>query len=331
MRKPAPATEDLIAHLLPNCDLWDMTGIYWHDSALMHVTPPGHPERVARAEAVHAALSDLEGLEWHDAPRAARTEVERCHPARYFDRIEAAIPESSFVALDADTHVSPGSLDAALHAVGGCNAAVDAVIAGEARTAFVAMRPPGHHAETETAMGFCLFGTAAIAAKRALDEHGLSRVAVLDFDVHHGNGTQDLLWNEERTLFASSHQMPLYPGTGGAHETGAHDNVLNAPLAPMTGGDEMRRAWGDIILPALDDFAPELVIISAGFDAHASDPLANLNWTEEDFAWVTTAICEVAEAHAGGRVVSTLEGGYDLEALAASAAAHVMALREHFG
>ncbi len=321
----------MIAHSFPNCDLWDMTGIYWHESALMHVTPPGHPERVARAEAVHAALSELEGLEWNDAPRAARAEVERCHPARYVDRIEAAIPESSFVALDADTHVSPGSLDAALHAVGGCNAAVDAVIAGEARTAFVAMRPPGHHAETETAMGFCLFGTAAIAAKRALDEHGLGRVAVLDFDVHHGNGTQDLLWNEERTLFASSHQMPLYPGTGAAHETGAHDNVLNAPLAPMTGSDEMRRAWGDIILPALDDFAPELVIISAGFDAHASDPLANLNWTEEDFAWVTSAICEVAEAHAGGRVVSTLEGGYDLEALAASAAAHVIALREHFG
>ena len=319
----------MIAHLLPNCELSGMTRVYWHESALAHVTPPGHPERVARAEAVHAALSELDGLEWHDAPRAPRTEVERCHPARYFDRIASAIPESSFVSLDPDTHVSPGSLDAALHAVGGCGAAVDAVIGGDAQTAFVAMRPPGHHAETETAMGFCLFGTAAIAAKRALDEHGLDRVAVLDFDVHHGNGTQDLLWNEERTLFASSHQMPLYPGTGAAHETGAHDNVLNAPLAPMTGGDEMRRAWGDIILPALDDFAPELVIVSAGFDAHASDPLANLNWTEDDFGWVTTAICEVAEAHAGGRVVSTLEGGYDLAALAASVVAHVNALKEH--
>ncbi|NND20438.1 MAG: histone deacetylase family protein, partial [Silicimonas sp.] len=174
----------------------------------------------------------------------------------------------------------------------------------------------------------CLFGNAAIAAKRALDHHGLDRVAVLDFDVHHGNGTQDLLWDEARTLFCSSHQMPLYPGTGGAHETGAHDNVVNAPLAPMTGGAEMRRAWGDIILPAVDDFAPELIIISAGFDAHQADPLANLNWTEEDFRWVTNAILDVAEAHSGGRVVSTLEGGYDLDALAASTAAHVGVLME---
>ncbi len=329
MQASARADEDAVAHSPPSCDLPDMTGIYWHESALTHVTPPGHPERAARAEAVHAALSELDGLEWHDAPRAARAEVERCHPATHFDRIAAAIPESSFVSLDADTHVSSGSLDAALRAVGGCCAAVDALIAGAARTAFVAMRPPGHHAETEAPMGFCLFGTAAIAAKRALDEHGLSRVAVLDFDVHHGNGTQDLLWDESRALFASSHQMPLYPGTGAAHETGAHGNVLNAPLAPMTGGAEMRRAWGDVILPALDDFAPELVVVSAGFDAHASDPLASLNWTEEDFGWVTAAICEVAEAHAGGRVVSTLEGGYDLEALAVGVAAHVTALREH--
>ena len=216
-----------------------------------------------------------------------------------------------------------------MRGLGGCLTAVDAVLAGESKTAFVAMRPPGHHAETATAMGFCLFGNAAIAAKRALDHHGLSRVAVLDFDVHHGNGTQDLLWNETRTLFCSSHQMPLYPGTGAAHETGVDNNVVNAPLAPMTGGPEMRKAWGDIILPAVDDFAPELVIISAGFDAHAADPLANLYWHEEDFAWLTGAICEVAEAHAGGRVVSTLEGGYDLDALATSAAAHVRVLKEH--
>ena len=305
-----------------------MTLIFSHDAALAHVTPPGHPERVARAEAVWAALRQIDGLDWREAPLADRTEVLRCHPESYLERIEAAIPEQSYVSLDADTHVSPGSLEAALRALGGCTAAVDAVVSGEARNAFVAMRPPGHHAETETAMGFCLFGNAAIAAKRALDRHGLSRVAVLDFDVHHGNGTQDLLWNEERTLFCSSHQMPLYPGTGGSHETGAHDNVVNAPLAPMTGGTEMRRAWGDIILPAVDDFAPELIIVSAGFDAHARDPLANLNWLEEDFRWITEAICDVAEAHAGGRVVSTLEGGYDLEALAASAAEHVRVLME---
>ncbi|MEM8801572.1 MAG: histone deacetylase family protein [Pseudomonadota bacterium] len=306
-----------------------MTLIYWNDAALGHVTPPGHPERVARVEAIKPALEALDGLEWRDAPKGSREDVLRCHPAAYFDRIEAALPAQSYISLDGDTHMSPGSLDAALHAVGGCGAAVDAVLAGDSKTAFVAMRPPGHHAETQTAMGFCLFGTAAIAAKRAFDHHGLSRVAVLDFDVHHGNGTQDLLWNEERSLFASSHQMPLYPGSGAAHETGAHNNVVNAPLAPMTGGVEMRRAWGDIILPAVDDFAPELIIVSAGFDAHAEDPLANLNWLEEDFVWVTRAICEVAEAHAKGRVVSTLEGGYDLDALAASTAAHVAALQEH--
>ena len=305
-----------------------MTQIYWHDAALAHVTPPGHPERVARAEAVHAALRAMEDLDWREAPAADRAELLRCHPAHYIDRIEAAIPDASYVSLDADTHVSPGSLEAAQRAVGGCGAAVDAVLAGEDTTAFVAMRPPGHHAETETAMGFCLFGTAAIAAKRALDEHALERVAVLDFDVHHGNGTQDLLWSEERTLFCSSHQMPLYPGSGATHETGAFNNVLNAPLAPMTGGREMQRAWGDIILPAVDDFAPELIIVSAGFDAHAADPLANLNWTEADFAWVTRAICEIASAHCDGRVVSTLEGGYDLDALAASVTSHVAVLKE---
>ncbi len=306
-----------------------MTLIYTHDAALTHVTPPGHPERVARIEALLPALRAIDGLEWREAPLGARDDVLRCHPEAYVARIEAAIPQSSYASLDADTHVSSGSLDAALRAVGGCTAAIDAVMAGQSKTAFVAMRPPGHHAETETAMGFCLFGTAAIAAKYALDHHGLSRVAVLDFDVHHGNGTQDLLWSEERTLFCSSHQMPLYPGSGAAHETGASNNVLNAPLAPMTGGAEMRRAWGDMILPAVDDFAPELVIISAGFDAHANDPLANLNWREDDFRWVTEAICDVAATHGAGRVVSTLEGGYDLDALAASGAAHVEALKEH--
>ena len=215
-----------------------------------------------------------------------------------------------------------------MRGVGGVCAAVDAVMAEDALTAFVAMRPPGHHAERETPMGFCLFGNAAIGAKRALDHHGLARVAVLDFDVHHGNGTQDLLWNEERTLFASSHQSPLWPGSGAPHETGAHDNIINVPLAPMTGGAAMKRAWADQILPAVDDFAPELIIISAGFDAHADDPLANLNWSTEDFTWITQAICDVANAHAKGRVVSTLEGGYDLHALAAATAAHVTALRD---
>ena len=306
------------------------TAYFTHSSALNHITPEGHPERAARLVAIEEAISDEQfvSLDRREAPPCDRAEILRCHPESYLARIEAAIPASGWASLDADTHVSPGSLDAAFRGVGACGAAVDGVLAGEFSNAFIAMRPPGHHAETATAMGFCLFGNAAIAAKRALDHHGLSRVAVLDFDVHHGNGTQDLLWDEDRTLFASSHQMPLYPGSGAAHETGAHDNVMNVPLAPMTGGAEMRRAWGDAILPAVDDFAPELVIISAGFDAHASDPLANLNWTVDDFVWVTEAICDVADAHSVGRVVSTLEGGYDLAALAASVAAHVGVLME---
>ncbi len=306
------------------------TALYSHASALDHVTPPGHPESTHRFEAIMSALEDdrFAALDRREAQPASKSEVLRCHPEAYFDRVQVAIPTTGTVALDGDTHVVAGSLEAALRGLGGCVAAVDAVVSGEVSNAFVAMRPPGHHAETATAMGFCLFGNAAIAAKRALDEHGLERVAVLDFDVHHGNGTQDLLWREPRTLFASSHQMPLYPGSGATHETGAHNNVLNVPLAPMSGSVEMRRAWGDFILPAVDDFTPELVIISAGFDAHAADPLANLNWTTEDFAWLTRAICDVADAHANGRVVSTLEGGYDLNALADSVAAHVGVLME---
>ncbi len=306
------------------------TALYWHDAALGHVTPDGHPERVARVEAVQERLGapEFDELERRVAQIADRGEVLRCHPEDYLARIEAAIPQSGWVSLDADTHLSPDSLEAALRGLGACCSAVDAVLAGEVSNAFVAMRPPGHHAETATSVGFCLFGNAAIAAKRALDHHGLSRVAVLDFDVHHGNGTQDLLWEETRTLFASSHQMPLYPGTGAAHETGADNNVINVPIPPMSGGKEMRRAWGDLILPAVTDFAPELIVVSAGFDAHQNDPLANLNWSTDDFAWVTSAICDVAEEVCEGRVVSTLEGGYDLTALAASVAAHVSILME---
>ncbi len=306
------------------------TALYAHSSALNHVTPPGHPESTFRYEAVQTALSGaaFAGLDRREAPLADPSEVLRCHPQAYYDKVKRTIPAEGLASLDGDTHLAPGSLEAGLRGVGGCCAAVDAVIVGDVSNAFVAMRPPGHHAETDTAMGFCLFGNAAIAAKRALDHHGLSRVAVLDFDVHHGNGTQDLLWNEPRTLFASTHQMPLYPGSGARHETGAHSNVLNAPLAPGTGGDEMKRAWEDMILPAVDDFAPELIIISAGFDAHKADPLANLNWSTQDFVWLTRAICDVADRHAKGRVVSTLEGGYDLNALAASVAAHVNVLME---
>lgn len=300
-----------------------------HPAGRRHLTPEGHPERVARIEAVEAALSAprFAALAREAAPLADEAEVLRCHPAAYLARLRAAIPAEGTRALDADTHVSPGSLEAALRAVGAATRAVDAVIAGEAANAFCAMRPPGHHAEAETPMGFCLFGTVAIAAKRALDHHGLARVAVVDFDVHHGNGTQALLWNEARARFVSSHQMPLWPGSGAPSEQGAQDQIRNLPLRPGAGGAEFRRAW-EPALDWLDGFAPELVLVSAGFDAHAADPLANLMLGAEDFAWITGRLCELAAAHAGGRLVSVLEGGYDLDALAASAAAHVGVLME---
>ncbi|WP_434615808.1 histone deacetylase family protein [Tabrizicola sp. M-4] len=304
-----------------------VTRVFHHADFTGHVTPPGHPEQVARLAAVERGLSELP-LEWQEAPIAADDEVLRCHPAAYLAKVRRAIPTEGWVALDGETMLSPGSLTAALRAVGGICAAVDAVMAAQAQNAFVAGRPPGHHAETATAMGFCLFGTVAIAAKRLLDHHGLSRVAVVDFDVHHGNGTQDLLWDEPRILFASTHQMPLYPGTGRADERGAHGNILNHPLRDGTGSAAMRTAYDGHILPALDAFAPEFLLISAGFDAHSADPLASLEWQAEDYAWLTRRLCDLADRHANGRIVSTLEGGYDLAALQASVAAHVGVLEE---
>ena len=308
-----------------------MTIVYTHEDCLDHIEPPGHPEQRARMNAVAEALSGIEGLDRRAAPLGTEDEVARCHPRDYIDAIRAAIPSEGRVQLDADTYASSGSWNAALRGVGGICAAVDAVLGGEDLTAFVGCRPPGHHAERATPMGFCLFGTVAIGAKRALDHHGLSRVAVIDFDVHHGNGTQDLLWDEGRALFCSSHQMPLYPGTGRADETGGHGNILNVPLAPQTGSAEMRAAYERVILPAVDAFKPELIFVSAGFDAHAADPLAQLNWTTGDFGWLTAEICALAATHCGGRVVSTLEGGYDLQALADSTAIHVRGLMEQGG
>lgn len=304
-----------------------MVLVYTHADCAAHVTPPGHPECVERLAAVDRGLAGLP-VTRRDCPMGEEAEVLRCHPAAYLAKVRRAVPAEGWVALDGDTILSPGSLDAALRAVGGICAAVDAVIAGEAKAAFVAARPPGHHAETATAMGFCLFGTVAIAAKRLLDHHGLTRVAVVDFDVHHGNGTQDLLWDEPRILFASTHQMPLYPGTGSAAERGAHGNILNHPLRAGTGSAAMRAAYDQHILPALDAYAPEFILISAGFDAHVADPLASLNWQTEDYAWLTRRLCDIADAHAQGRIVSTLEGGYDLPALQASVAAHVGVLEE---
>jgi len=303
------------------------THLYTHPDCLTHVTPDGHPERVARLVAINEALSapQFDALTRIEAPLGTDDHLLMVHPQSHIDRIKGAIPNQGHHSLDADTHVAPGSLNAALRAVGANIAAVDAVMSGQAANAFAAVRPPGHHAETETPMGFCLFGTVAIAAKYALSQ-GAERVAIMDFDVHHGNGTQDLLWNEERVLFSSTHQMPLYPGSGAAHETGAYGNILNAPLAPYSGGTEFRRTMEREVMPALKAFNPDLVIISAGFDAHAADPLANLNLVEADFAWATEALCDLADECCEGRLVSSLEGGYDLDALAASTAAHVEVL-----
>ncbi len=303
------------------------TAWFSHDDCLEHVTPPGHPEQVARLNYISRALDGL-AIERRAAPLADRSDILLCHPEAHISRIEAALPKQGQRAIDADTHVSPGSFRAALRAVGANLAAVDAVLAGEVSNAFVGCRPPGHHAETATAMGFCLFGNVSIAAKHALERRGLERVAVVDFDVHHGNGTQNLLWDEPRALFISSHQMPLYPGTGAAHERGAHGQIINLPMEPGTGSVQMRARYERDVFPAVEAFGPQLILISAGFDAHVDDPLANLNWTTGDFAWITGEICALAGGVCDGRVVSTLEGGYDLDALGASVAAHVGAMLE---
>lgn len=306
------------------------TGLWTHDAFADHITPPGHPEQVGRIKAVGRALADssFDALIRFEAPLAEDADLLRCHPQSYIDRIVMTEPASGTVQIDADTHMSPGSVTAARRAVGGAVAAVDAVMTGKVGNAFVAARPPGHHAERETPMGFCLFGTVAIAAKHALDTYGLSRVAVVDFDVHHGNGTQDLLWDESRAIFFSSHQAPLWPGTGTEEERGAHDTIFNIPLDPESGGATMRAAYEGRVFPILKAFKPDLILISAGFDAHRNDPLANLRWSTDDFEWLTYRLCDVASDVCEGRVVSVLEGGYDLDALGQSVAAHVSALME---
>jgi acetoin utilization deacetylase AcuC-like enzyme len=269
---------------------------------------------------------DFAGLVRHESPTATREQLLRVHPADYVDRILGAVPAEGIVALDADTSLSPGSGEAALRAAGGVCAAVDAVMAGEADNAFCAGRPPGHHAEPDRAMGFCFFSNVAVAALHAREAHRLHRIAVVDFDVHHGNGTQAAFWNDPDLLFVSTHQAPLYPGTGNPNERGVNGNILNIPLHPMAGGEEFRAAMSGVVLPRLAHFAPDFVFISAGFDAHEDDPLASLRLHEDDFAWATSEVCSVAVGACGGRVVSSLEGGYDLHALGRSAAAHVRAL-----
>jgi acetoin utilization deacetylase AcuC-like enzyme len=305
-----------------------VTILFSHPSALAHQTPAGHPERPDRIRAIDEALAKPEfaALKRASPPEADVAAITRVHPAEYVEAMRAAVPSQGLARIDADTALSSGSWEPILRAAGGAVAAVDAVVAGKAKNAFVAMRPPGHHAETATPMGFCFFNNAAIAARHAQAAHDLGRVAIIDFDVHHGNGSQEIFWSDASVMYCSTHEMPLYPGTGARSERGAHDTVVNAPLAAGNGGPEFRAAIESIILPRLDAFAPELVVVSAGFDAHTRDPLANLNLTEPDFAWVTEKLTALAKRHAEGRLVSVLEGGYDLEGLAGSAAAHVGAL-----
>ena len=301
--------------------------LYSHPDCAEHRPPDGHPERPERLAAVTGALSDLD-LDRREAPLVDDADLLRAHPQAYLDRLADAAPETGRTPLDPETWMSPGTLRAARLAAGAACAAVDAVIEApdpRSRRAFVATRPPGHHAEPETPMGFCLLSNAAIAALRAMEVHGLSRVVVADFDVHHGNGTQAVLWDEPRARFASSQQMPLWPGTGARSERGAHGQILNLPLAPGSGGAAFASAW-DEALDWLDAWSPELVVVSAGFDAHARDPLAELELREDDFAALTERLAGLADAHAGGRLVSLLEGGYDLSALGRSARAHVEAL-----
>ena len=268
----------------------------------------------------------FQSLAREQAPRAADEIVALAHPMEYVEAIRRASPANGLVRLDADTSMSPGSLEAALRAVGGVTLAVDEVMNRKAANAFVAMRPPGHHTETARPMGFCLFNNAAIAVRYAQKRYEIERAAIVDFDVHHGNGSQDIFWADKTVMYCSTHEMPLYPGTGAISERGEHDTIVNAPLSAGDGGDVFREAFETLILPRLHDFKPDLLIISAGFDAHTRDPLANLNLVEADYAWVTKKLMEVADKSAQGRVVSVLEGGYDLQGLSRSVAAHVTAL-----
>jgi acetoin utilization deacetylase AcuC-like enzyme len=299
-----------------------------HAACAAHDMGEGHPERPQRLRAIEQALEHemFQLLVRENAPRAAIAALTRVHPAEYVAAIEQASPSRGRVQLDADTAMSPGTWEAALRSAGGAIYAVDEVALGRVDNAFVATRPPGHHAESATPMGFCFFNNAAIAARHAQAAHGIERVAIVDFDVHHGNGTQDIFWSDKSVMYASTHQMPLYPGTGARSECGEHDQIVNAPLRAGDGGETFREAFTQAILPRLDAFSPDLIVVSAGFDAHYRDPLGNLNLREADFVWATQRVMALAQKRCGGRVVSLLEGGYDLEGLSRSAAGHVGAL-----
>ena len=299
-----------------------------HPACLDHLNPAGHPERPDRLRAIDRALAEerFQALRREQAPAATLDLITLCHPRDYAEEIRNANPSHGMVRLDADTAMSPGTFEAVLRAVGGAAMATDEVMAGTAHNAFCAMRPPGHHAETVRPMGFCIFNTAAIIARHAQKKHGVERVAVVDFDVHHGNGTQEIFWSDPTVMYCSTHEMPLYPGTGARSERGLHDNIVNAPLRAGAGGEDFRAAFETVILPRALAFRPDFMVISAGFDAHMRDPLANLNLLEPDYAWVTEKLMEIADASAQGRIVSVLEGGYDLQGLSGSVAAHVSAL-----
>lgn len=304
------------------------TRLYEHPIFLEHITPPGHPERPDRLRSLNIALEhpNFERLERKAAPQANEDAVLLAHPEEHLLAVMRQIPQEDgeINRIEADTYASPKSLQAALTGIGAAMAAVDDVFTGAADNVFVAARPPGHHAETAKAMGFCLFNNVAIAARHAQKKHGAERIAIIDWDVHHGNGTQDIFWNDTSVLFCSTHQMPLYPWSGDKNETGAKNNIVNAPLSPNTGSDHFREAFKSRVLPAIADFSPDLILISAGFDAHHRDPLAQINLVGEDFDWATGRLLEMADKYASNRVVSLLEGGYDLEGLAESAAMHIL-------
>jgi len=299
-----------------------------HPAFLEHLTPLGHPERPDRLRAIERALEaeKFQTLARSQAPLASLETIALCHPMEYIIAVREAAPREGLIHLDADTAMSPGTFEAALRAAGGAIHAVDEVLTKKAANAFVAARPPGHHAETARPMGFCLFDNAAIAARYSQQRYGVASAAIVDFDVHHGNGSQEIFWSDKTVMYCSTHQMPLFPGTGAVGETGEHNTIVNAPLRPGDGGAAFRAAFETRILPRLGDFRPELVIISAGFDAHMRDPLANINLAEADFIWATQKIMDLADGCAGGRVISLLEGGYDLQALGNSVAAHVATL-----
>ena len=305
-----------------------MTILYMHDACILHEVTIAHPESPDRLRVLKSTLSGEEflALDRRDAPRGTIEQIALMHSQHHIEQITKTIPENEFIYLDGDTSLSSGSCEAALRGSGAVCAAIDSIMTGPENNAFCAVRPPGHHAESDTAMGFCLLNNAAIGAAYARHKHKINRVAVMDFDVHHGNGTQAMFWSNPNLFYASTHQMPLFPGTGAKSERGEHGNILNVPLRDGDGSLEFRSAMENIILPGLKDFKPELLIISAGFDAHFKDPLAGLRLVEDDYAWVTLELLSIADKYAESRLVSVLEGGYNLDALASSVSIHVRKL-----